>query len=156
MSLITLNETSVELSLSFKQIKLIKLEKIKERFTQETIHLASSKVQNRLVLKVESAENEIIIIVLEINEKVSDLVFTNDVGDIEVKQQLNTLKTLFGGESELTLTESSLEETNDVFNNFGKGLSALMSINPKTIQPIALKKNEKLSWQINKRVIDGS
>jgi hypothetical protein len=168
---ITNKDNLLKLTLQFTHVKLIKLERHENNWIKETIEQIFSKSKEILILQVDDFENQIIIIILELNKQPSNLVFCNqnkqsntelvdidvdvdiDVEDQEMKDQLNGIKNLFGGE--MDLSSSSIEETNDVFNNFGKGLSSLFSIQPQIQQPnlISLKnENNKISFNIKKKL----
>jgi hypothetical protein len=154
------NLIELKLDSKFSQIKLLKLEKINGIFTRETFQFSFTKTKESLVIDVENSENEIVLIILEIDTKESDLIFDSENNgsnkeDLEMKQQLDTLKNLFGGETELSLTDSTVEETNNVFDNFGKGFSSLFSMAPQLqVQPhLELNKNEnsKMTWNFKKK-----
>jgi len=169
MSIVTLSETRIILSLSeFTQIKLLKLEKLNGNFTREILEISFTNAKNDVVIDVDNSSNEIIIVVLELNHSDSELIYYNKIQDDpkieqedpEMQAQLDTLKNLFGGENQLSLTDSSIDETNNVFNNFGKGLSSMFSMAPTPpttppLQPVNLElnknENSKLSWKIKKK-----
>ena len=153
----------VKFSEPFLQIKYVKLERRDALWMRETVNLSITKPKRSLVFDVSDSENETILIILELNNEESSLVYCSkdtmqEKEDDEMKQQLDTLKNLFGGENELSITESSIEETDAVFNNFGKGLSTMFSLghtNQPQPQPEIkiLNKNEKsqLTWEIKKK-----
>jgi hypothetical protein len=165
--LLSVTDTLVKVQLTpFTQIKFLKLEKINGVFTRETLNFSFSSPQTSVIVTVNSSSNEILIIVLELNLENSELVYYNQDQEIqqedpEIKEQLENIKNLFGGENVLSLNESTIDETNNVFNNFGKGLSSMFSMGtaaPQVLPPkeIEIKnENSKMLWKITKKPING-
>ena len=165
--LLTVTETLVKVQVrEFTQIKFLKLEKVNGIFTQETFNYSFSTPQTSVVITVDNSSNEILIVLLELNLAKSELVYYNgqeeNTENTEIKDQLENVKNMFGGENVLSLNESTVEETNNIFNNFGKGLSSMFSMGPTPQNGIISPKdieikneNSKLSWKIKKKPVNG-
>lgn len=187
--LIKINETllKLKLDLEFTNINLIILEKKENNCIRESIQTTFNKLKKFIILNVTDTDNEIIVIILKLNNQESNLVYFNKQSTVkslkqnptpsvqeefEIKEQLDGIKNLFGGsEMQLSLNEKgSVEEANSVFENFGKGLSSLFSINPEPINkplpttlltttllndkvPLIKNENTKISFNIKKKVI---
>lgn len=135
-SVIVINNDILELNLT-KGVKSIKL-KIFEEFNLvgECIYLTFSSEQNKIPIRVKNANGNIFIEITEINEQKKNYgIFktVNNTNEVETIQTLDNIKNLFG-QQEISLKDSTVEETNQVFNNFGKGLSTLFGT--KQIVPI--------------------
>ena len=126
-SVIVISDNVLELNLT-KGVKSIKL-KIFEEFNLvgECIYLTFSSEQNKIPIRVKNANGNIFIEITEINEQEENYgIFktVNNTNEVETIETLDNIKNLFGQE-EISLKDSTVEETNQVFNNFGKGLSTL-------------------------------
>lgn len=126
-SVSVINNNILELNLT-KAVKSIKL-KIFEEFNPvgEYIYLTFSSEQNKLPIRVKNANRNIFIEITEINDQEENYgIFktVNNTNEVETIETLDNIKNLFG-QQEISLTDSTVEETNKVFDNFGKGLSTL-------------------------------
>ena len=135
-SVIVISDNVLELNLT-KGVKSIKL-KIFEEFNLvgECIYLTFSSEQNKIPIRVKNANGNIFIEITEINEQEENYgIFktVNNTNEVEKIETLDNIKNLFG-QQEISLKDSTVEETNQVFNNFGKGLSTLFGT--KQIVPI--------------------
>lgn len=145
----------------FSHILFIKIEKSYQdsQFSRESFEFSFTKSKKSIIISApESFKNsdELIIIILEIDHKPSELVFshkisrdqTNDDAVVqlidqlepveeqeqqqEVIPQLKMITSLFGTQ-DLEFNESNINQSNEVFENFGKGFLKLFSQTP-TIQ----------------------
>lgn len=127
-----INNNILELNL-IKAVKSIKI-KIFEEFIQvgESVYLTFSSEQTQIPLKVKNANGNIFIEITEINDQEENYGIFK-INQVETIETLDNIKNLFG-QQEISLTDSTVEETNKVFDNFGKGLSTLFGT--KQIVPI--------------------
>lgn len=140
---IVINNNIIQLKLN-QLVKSIKL-KIFEEFNLvgESIYLKFSSEQNIIPIRVNNANGNIFIEIIEINElKENCGIFK--INQVEKIETLDNIKNLFG-QQEISLTNSTIEETNQVFDNFGKGLITLFSTKP--IVPV----DNEFSFNIIKR-----
>jgi hypothetical protein len=127
ISISVINNDILEINLKFS-VKSIKL-KIFEEFNKvsECIYLTFSSEQTQIPIRVKNANGNIFIEITEINnqqENYGIFKMVNNTNEVEKIETLDNIKNLFG-QQEISLTNSTVEETNQVFNNFGKGLSTL-------------------------------
>jgi hypothetical protein len=143
--IIVINNNILELNLT-KTVKSIKLKIFEElNFVGECIYLTFSSEQNQIPIRVNNSNNNIFIEIIEINgEETNYGIFKNVVEKIDT---LDNIKNLFG-QQEISLKDSTVEETNKVFNNFGKGLNTLFGSGQNV--SVNQKENE-LSFSINKK-----
>ena len=144
--IIVISDNILELNLTFP-VKSIKL-KIFEEFNLvgECIYLTFSSEQNKLPIRVRNANGNIFIEITEINElKENYGIFK--LSQVEKIDTLDNIKNLFG-QQEISLTNSTVEDTNQVFDNFGKGLSTFFG-SKENVQNLILNKNVPINKNEN-------
>jgi hypothetical protein len=184
LTLINNNIFELKLQSDFSHIRFIKVERNDESLSRETMEFSFTKPKSNIIINTENVLNELIIIILEINNKSSELIYSyknsntlqltqanneqptqpnneqptqsNDEQQPEEIPQLQMIANMFGTQ-ELDLKESNIEQTNKVFENFGKGFSQMFSSNPPEPQiqvPVrvnapSLVKNESQNISLN-------
>jgi len=140
MSCNIINKELLEFRLneSFNHIKYIKLENLK----RENVEIKFTLLKESIIVNVNDSENEIIILILELNNKICEINLSNK--NKELISEMENIKNMFGS-TEINIDNTSIDETNKVFENFGKGG---MFNKLKVIQ----NKNELLSYSIRKKV----
>ena len=120
----------------------------------------AAQEQSSIPIKVENSNNNNIFIeITEINNNtVSYGLFNSKANDnvaietIETIETIDNIKTIFG-QQELSLNDSTLEEANKVFENFGQGLTKFnlqkLQINEHVNEQI---KENEFNWQIKKKI----
>lgn len=151
MEIDILNETLIELKFQ-ESIFNIKL-RVFNKNTSLEINITSESNIIFLPIKVSDTNDEIIIDVLEINNKnvIKKLIIKNkqenvDENDLDV---LSNIKNIFGN---IETSVSEVENVENVFNNFGNGLSSMLQNTSNTNAQLQQKENENnLNWNIKKK-----
>lgn len=127
MEIIVISDNILELNLT-KAVKSIKLKIFEElNLVGNCIDLTFSSEQNVVPIRINNANGNIFIEIIEINGKDENFgIFKlkQSETNIEKIDTLDNITKLFG-QQEISLTDSTIEDTNKVFDNFGKGLSTL-------------------------------
>lgn len=144
MEIIILNENLIQLKLT-ESIYNIKLRVFNKNVSLE-IHYKSENEITSIPINVENTNEEIFIDILEINNTPVIRYLTKDT-DV-----LANIKNVFGNSS-IQTSVSEIENVEQIFNNFGNGLSGMLSHSQSQIQiPMQLNKNENnLNWNIKKK-----
>ena len=153
MEIDILNETLIELKFQ-ESIFNIKL-RVFNKNTSLEINITSESEFKSIPIRVSDAYDEIIIDVLEINNKnvIKKLIIKNkqenaDENDVDV---LLNIKNIFGN---VETSVSEIENVENVFNNFGNGLSSMLNSQQNKLQQ---KENENnLNWNIKKKSSNGT
>lgn len=156
MEINILSENLIELK--FQEIIFnIKL-RVFNKNTSLEINITSESEFKSIPIRVSDAYDEIIIDVLEINNKniIKKLIIKNkqENGDNVAEDVLLNIKNIFGN---IETSVSEIDNVEKVFNNFGNGLSSMLSNTSNTqlqqnTSNLQQKENENnLNWNIKKK-----
>jgi len=148
MEIDILNETLIELKFQ-ESIFNIKL-RVFNKNTSLEINITSESNIIFLPIKVSDTNDEIIIDVLEINNKnvIKKLIIKNKQENAD-ENVLSNIKNIFGN---IETSVYEVENVEKVFNNFGNGLSSMLQNTPNTNTQLQQKENENnLNWNIKKK-----
>ena len=150
LTLINNNIFELKLQFEFSHIHFIKVEKSGGNLSRETMEFSFTKPKSNIIINTESVLSELIIIILEIENRSSELIYSYN--ELNATQELNTtqqrqkeeeipqlqmIANMFGTQ-EFDLKESNMEETNKIFDNFGRGFSKMFSSNKPLDQQIQI------------------